>query len=91
MTNGKRMATLSVALLLGTVMAVEAQAQRADQRGGRPDFGRLLYAFDENQDGALEKKEVPEAVWARMSRADADGDGKVTGEEFDSYRPSRGK
>lgn len=92
MTNGRRLAALSAALLLGTSMTVQAQApQDGDQRGGRPDFGRLLYAFDENQDQALEEKEVPEAVWARMSRADANKDGKVTRSEFDSYRPGRGK
>ena len=56
-------------------------------RGGRPSFDQLLEAFDKDASGSLAKDEVPGRVWTRLSQADADGDGCVTREEFDGYRP----
>ena len=56
--------------------------------GGKPSFDRLLEAFDANNDEALSKDEVPGRVWTRLSRADADGNGLVTRQEFDGYKPS---
>ena len=83
-----------VALLMLTAGAVEVTAQGpggrggpGGGRGGPPSFDRLLYAFDANDDGALEEDEVPARVWARLSQADANDDGYVTRKEFDSYRP----
>lgn len=78
-----------VAILAIIALASEASAQRpgGGPGGGRPSFDRLLQAFDVNDDEALEEDEVPGRVWSRLSKADADGDGAVTREEFDSYRP----
>ncbi len=52
--------------------------------GGRPSFDKLLDAFDANEDGKLDKSEVPPPVWRRLSQADANGDGVVTKAEFDA-------
>jgi len=52
--------------------------------GGRPSFDKLLDAFDANDDGKLDKSEVPPPVWRRLSQADANGDGVVTKAEFDA-------
>ncbi len=59
-------------------------------RGGRPSFDTLLAAFDANDDGKLAEDEVPAQVWYRLSMADADDNGSVTRDEFDSFRPGRG-
>lgn len=59
--------------------------------GGRPSFDTLLAAFDSNVDDQLAEGEVPERVWARLALADADGDGSVTRDEFDSFVPSGGR
>ncbi len=74
-------ALVAMAALVGDV---SAQPPRG---GGRPSFDRLLNAFDANDDGGLEKDEVPRPVWARLSQADANADGVVTEEEFDVCRP----
>lgn len=55
--------------------------------GGRPSFEKLLSAFDDNDDGQLSEDEVPVPVWRRLSMADADDNGSVTRDEFDSFKP----
>jgi len=77
---------VAVLAIIATLGDVSAQGPRGG-RGGRPSFDRLLDAFDANDDEVLAKDEVPSRVWERLSQADADGDGSVTREEFDSYRP----
>ena len=60
---------------------------------GRPGMGpretRVLNAFDlfdkENK-GVLTKDDVPERVWDRISKADANGDGKVSKGELEAFR-----
>lgn len=56
-------------------------------RGGPPSYDRLLDAFDANRDATLEEDEVPPPVWRRrLSKADANGDRKVTKTEFEANR-----
>ena len=77
-----------VAVLAIVALADEASAQRpgGGPRGGRPSFDRLLRAFDANGDEALDEDEVPGRVWSRLSWADANDDGAVSREEYDSFR-----
>lgn len=42
----------------------------------------LVSALDRNQDGGISKDEVDEKRWKAISRADQDGDGRVTAEEW---------
>lgn len=79
-------------MVVGTPLGLGAGATLANAAltgpphgGGRPSFERLLTAFDANGDEALDESETPPRVWARLSNADADGDGVVTQDEFDSY------
>ena len=58
--------------------------------GGRPSFDTLLGAFDGDESGDLAEEEVPGRVWGRLSRADADDNGVVTREEFESVGNPRG-
>ena len=87
MFNGKWSFT-AAATLMFVDGAVEVSAEGpGGGRGGRPSFDRLLEAFDTDASESLSKDEVPGRVWARLSQADADGDGAVTREEFDGYKP----
>ncbi len=67
-----------------------ADGQPRGGRGGRPSFDTLLDAFDGDDSGDLVEEEVPFPVWRRLSHADADGDGFVIREEFESVqKPGR--
>lgn len=77
---------LATAILMGT--AEGAQKQRP---GGLPSFDRILKAFDGNKDGAIEKSELPPLAWARIAKADANGDGLISEKEFDAFRKMGGK
>lgn len=90
MLNSKWLIGGAVALMLATVAAEVSAQGPGGQRGGKPSFDRLLGAFDADDSGSLSKDEVPGRVWSRLSQADADGDGDVTREEFDGYKPGRG-
>lgn len=79
-----------IVCLSGAATAAETQQGGPGGRGGRPGFDRLLTAFDANGDEALDVSEVPEAVWFRLSMADANADGIVDRAEFDGFRPGQG-
>ena len=51
--------------------------------------GRTLRALDKNEDKALSQDEVPEKLWEKISKADADNDGSVTREEAKAYRQAK--
>ena len=82
-------------VLVAMVVAMGAGAASAGPEGrsggGRPSFDKLIGAFDADDNGELAEDEVPTPVWLKLSNADADENGSVTREEFDSYKPSRGK
>jgi len=75
----------------GGVSLAEAREGRAGKRGKRGRRGRIFRRLDKNQDGALSQDEVPEQVWAKISAADADGDGAVTKEEMKAHRGAQGQ
>jgi hypothetical protein len=49
----------------------------------RPKFEDL----DKNNDGFITEDEVSKEMWERMKKRDADGDGKISKEEFGKGRP----
>lgn len=60
----------------------EGREGREGRQGQPGDPTALFKEFDKNEDGALTQDEVPEMFWERMSKADADGDGRITLEEM---------
>jgi Ca2+-binding EF-hand superfamily protein len=57
--------------------------ERPDGKGkGKGDAKAMFERSDANQDGKLTQDEVPERLWAFISKADADKDGAVTPEEM---------
>jgi Ca2+-binding EF-hand superfamily protein len=50
--------------------------------------GAALDRFDEDGDGLLIEDELPEELWERISAADTDGDGAISAEELDAYKPA---
>ena len=56
---------------------------------GKGEPGAFLKRMDKNSDGALTPEEVPELLWARLSMADSNNDGKVTFEEARANNPER--
>jgi len=95
----KAVLTTAAALLLTIALAVPAYAEEGGGRDGgkggkrkRPHAGKLFEKFDKNKDGSLTSDEVPEKAWARISKADADGDGAVTKAELrEAFKKHRGK
>lgn len=93
---------MKISLWCGVLLAIVCAMGTADSAaaggpgggrpggGGRPSFDTLLSAFDADGDDELAEDEVPARVWSRLSNADADDNGSVSREEFESYRPSRG-
>jgi hypothetical protein len=45
----------------------------------------LLERFDKDRKGYLVKDSVPEGLWDRISKADKNGDGKVSKEELEDH------
>ena len=90
----------SLSLLLAVALAAPAFAGEGEggRRGGRGEgkrgggkakCERLFQKFDQNEDGALTSDEVPEKLWTRISKADADGSGGVTKEELKAAHKER--
>jgi len=60
----------------------KAAAPPPKPEGDRPSPEAMFKRFDANGDGAVTEVEVPGEVWTKVSRADADGNGQVSAEEF---------
>jgi Ca2+-binding EF-hand superfamily protein len=45
----------------------------------------LFERFDKDKKGVLTKENVPEPIWDRISKADANGDGSVSKEELEAH------
>ena len=54
-------------------------------RQGSPSPSFLLERFDKNKDGKLTKSELPEFIWDRLSKADANGDGEINKDEIEAH------
>lgn len=67
-----------------TVEELAAQRPRPDVRPG-PE--QMFERFDQNQDGQVTADEAPEGLWAKIQKADADGNGGVTLDELKAFRP----
>jgi len=63
-------------------------------RGGRPGGGAgggdMFANLDKDKDGKLTETEVPEQLWARLSKADKDADGAVSKAEMEAVRSAGG-
>lgn len=77
----------------GAVTLEELQAARPERpggpggpRGGRLTPEALIEKFDENGSTELTENEVPERLWERLSKADANGNGAVTLEELEAAK-----
>jgi hypothetical protein len=47
--------------------------------------------FDSNKDGAIEKSELPPLAWAKIAKADTNGDRLITEKEFEAFRKQSAK
>ena len=54
-------------------------------RRGPPPAAALLAQFDKDQNGKLTKSELPEPLWDRLSKADANSDGELTQDEIEAH------
>ena len=77
--------------------AKHGRAGKGAKHGRGKRAGRIFARFDTNQDGSLQKSEVPERVWKRIGVADANGDQAVTKAELrqahqdGKLKPHRGR
>ena len=74
-------AILAFTNTIGVLEKVHAQ----QRPGGLPSFSRIVNAFDANKDGAIEKSELPPLAWAKIAKADTNGDGLITEKEFEAF------
>ena len=78
---------LAFCITMGTLETVHAQQRPV----GLPSFSRIVNAFDANKDGAIEKSELPPLAWAKIAKADTNGDGLITEKEFEAFRKQSAK
>jgi Ca2+-binding EF-hand superfamily protein len=57
---------------------------------GRPDPREFLAKVDKDGNGAFTEDEVPAELWEKISKADANSDGKITPEEIQKARAAAG-
>ncbi len=57
-------------------------ATRSSEPGKRSPADFIAF-YDKDEDGALSKSEISETMWARMSKADENADGKVSASELE--------
>lgn len=73
---------------------VEAEPTAEQPKPERPDRGamaqQMIERWDIDADDAVSDYEVDENTWRFLARADANGDGKITAEEFGNLRPPDG-
>jgi Ca2+-binding EF-hand superfamily protein len=75
----------------GDGVLTKDELEKAGQKlGGGGGADELFKALDKNADGVLTQDEVPEKLAMRIAAADADGDGKITKEEFEQARGGHG-
>ena len=62
-------------------------SQRSAMEGhrGPPSAAAILAQFDKDQNGKLTKSELPEPLWDRLSKADANSDGELTQDEIEAH------
>ncbi len=72
----------------GAVSKEELAAGRPPRPGG--GGGDMFARADKDGNGQLTEAEVPAEAWARLSKADANGDGAVTKEELGAARKKAG-
>ncbi len=66
--------------------AERAAKMAGSARGGSSDKrspAQMIAFYDKDGDGALAKSELSETMWARMSKADENADGKVSASELE--------
>lgn len=59
------------------------------QKGERPQFADLLTKMDANKDGKLAKAEVKGRLQKDFDKADTNGDGFITEDEFKNMAPPK--
>ena len=67
----------------GGPRGLERSAQEG--RRGPPPTAALFAQFDKDKNGKLTKSELPEPLWDRLSKADANSDGEITQDEIDAH------
>ena len=80
-------AIFAFCITMGALETVHAQ----QRPGGIPSFTRIVNTFDSNKDGAIEKSELPPLAWAKIAKADTNGDGLITEKEFEAFRKQSAK
>ncbi len=64
----------------------ESGRSALEGRHGLPPSAALFAQFDKDQNGKLTKSELPEPLWDRLSKADANSDGEITQDEIEAHR-----
>lgn len=89
-TRTKLIATTAAALVVGLAFAGQSIAQRGPGGGGGMRMlgglgaGQLLREVDTDHDGRVTQAEIDAAVNARFARFDADGNGRLSMDEFNA-------